>query len=124
VCLPLRDRFPRLFSCSSHHGATIDYVLMQSNTGGVHEWNITFVLDFNDWVVDVVVAFFQFLSSNTSNREGPDGLRWKLQKNVIFYSCSFCYALKDRHGVQFPGKTVHHLLLHCCVVSELWSFVL
>uniref|UniRef100_A0A2N9FR16 Reverse transcriptase zinc-binding domain-containing protein n=1 Tax=Fagus sylvatica TaxID=28930 RepID=A0A2N9FR16_FAGSY len=104
--MALKDRFPMLFTCSTHCEATIDSVLVRPDSGGVREWNFTFVRGFNDWEVDVVVEFFLFLTSNIVTNEGPDRLRWKLQKDGAFDSRSFYYALKDRFGLIFPWKSI------------------
>ena len=62
--------------------------------------------DFNDWEVDVVAEFFQFLHShkvpNAAPIVAPDGLRWKLCKDGAFTSRSFYYALMDRRGGEVP----------------------
>uniref|UniRef100_A0A2N9H3D8 Reverse transcriptase domain-containing protein n=1 Tax=Fagus sylvatica TaxID=28930 RepID=A0A2N9H3D8_FAGSY len=55
--------FPILFTCSANREATIAEVLSGPDSAGVREWNVTFVRDFNDWEVDVVAEFFQFLHS-------------------------------------------------------------
>ena len=69
-------------------------------------WNVTFVRDFNDWEIEVVVEFFQLLTTKSPTNEGPDGLRWKLRKDGVFDSRSFYYALIDRPGWQFPWKGI------------------
>ena len=47
--IPLWDRFPLLFYSSLLRDATIDSLFVRPNFGGVHEWNIIFVRNFNDW---------------------------------------------------------------------------
>ena len=102
--------FPTLFTCSSNREATIVEILSGLDSRGVREWNITFVRDFNDWEVDVVAEFFQFLHSHmvpiTAPNVAPDGLRWKPCKDGVFASRSFYYALIDRRGVRFPWKSI------------------
>ena len=77
--------FPALFTCSSNRKATIDNILTSPDSRGVREWNVTFVRDFNDWEVDVVAKFFQFLHSLTvpivAPNAAPDGMRSKLCKD-------------------------------------------
>ena len=77
--------FLALFTCSSNRKATIDNILTSPDSRGVREWNVTFVRDFNDWEVDVVAKFFQFLHSLTvpivAPNAAPDGMRWKLCKD-------------------------------------------
>ena len=86
--MALMDRFLSLYACSTQREVTIASVLMRSDVGGPCEWNVTFGRDFNDWELDLVVEFFQLLASNNS-KEGPDGLRWKGQKDRVFSSRSF-----------------------------------
>jgi hypothetical protein len=100
----LMDRFPILYTCSSQHEMTIDSVLVRPTARGPCEWNVTFVRDFNDWEIEVVVEFFQLLTTHSPTNEGPDGLRWKLRKDGILDSRSFYYALVDRPGWLFPWK--------------------
>ena len=75
------DRFPLLFTCSNQREATIDSVLVRPYSGGTRQWNVTLVRAFIDWELEVVLEFFQFLTSNTNPNEGPDELRWKLRKD-------------------------------------------
>uniref|UniRef100_A0A2N9FG93 Reverse transcriptase zinc-binding domain-containing protein n=1 Tax=Fagus sylvatica TaxID=28930 RepID=A0A2N9FG93_FAGSY len=85
--------FPTLFTCSSNREATIADVLTGLDSRGVREWNVTFVRDFNDWEVDVVAEFFQFLHSHKVPIAAPNvvsnGLRWKLSKDGAFVSLFF-----------------------------------
>jgi hypothetical protein len=98
--------FPTLFICFSNREATIAEVFSGLDSRGVREWNVTFVRDFNDWEVDVVVEFFQFLHSHmvpiAAPNVAPDGLRWKPCKDGVFASHSFYYALIDRRGGEVP----------------------
>ena len=84
-----------------------------------------FVWDFNDWEVDVVVEFFQFLYSHNVSiaapTVAPDGLRWKLCKDGVFASCSFYYALIDRRGVRFPWKSIWRVKAPPRVVFFIWT---
>ena len=98
------DRFPILYTCSSQHEMTIDSVLVRPTEGGPCEWDVTFVRDFNDWEIEVVMEFFQLLTTHSPTNEGPNGLRWKLRKDGILDSRSFYYALVDRPGWLFPWK--------------------
>ena len=111
----LDDLFPTLLTCSSHREATIENVLTRPDSRGVREWNVTFIRDFNDWEVEVVVAFFQFRHSHTvpnaAPTANPDSLRWKLCKDGAFASRSFYYALSDRLGVSFLWKAFGWLKL-------------
>ena len=117
--------FPALFTCSSNREATIVNVLTSPDSRGVWEWNVTFVRDFNDWEVDVVAEFFQFLHSHkfpiAAPNVAPDGLRWKLCKDGAFASCSFYYALLDRQGVRFPWKSIWRVKAPPRVAFFIWT---
>jgi hypothetical protein len=117
--------FPTLFTCSSNREATIAEVLSGPDSRGVWEWNVTFVRDFNDWEVDVVAEFFQFLHSHmvpmAAPNVAPDGLRWKPCKNEVFASRSFYYALIDRQGVRFPWKSIWRIKAPPRVTFFVWT---
>ena len=121
----LMDLFPMLFTCSSYREATIENVLTRPDSRGVQEWNVTFVRDFNDWEVEVVVAFFQFLHSHTvpiaAPTADPDSLRWKLCKDGAFASHSFYYALSDRLRVSFPWKSIWMVKAPPRVAFLIWT---
>jgi hypothetical protein len=102
----LMDRFPLLFTCSSHCDATLDTVLTSSDPKGIREWNVTFVRSFNDWEVDVVVEFSKFLSSVSIPTMGPDGLKWHPRKDGVFDSRSYYSILSARPGGCFPWKSI------------------
>jgi hypothetical protein len=114
--------FPTLFTCSSNRDATIAEVLSRPNSRGVREWNVTFVQDFNDWEVDVVAEFFQFLHSHmVPNAAPPDELRWKPCKDGVFTSRSYYYALIDRRGVRFPWKSIWRVKAPPRVAFFVWT---
>uniref|UniRef100_A0A2N9IJZ1 Reverse transcriptase domain-containing protein n=1 Tax=Fagus sylvatica TaxID=28930 RepID=A0A2N9IJZ1_FAGSY len=86
------------------------------------EWNVTFVRDFNDWEVDVVAEFFQFLHSHmVPNAAPPDELRWKQCKDGVFTSRSYHYALIDRRGVRFPWKSIWRVKAPPRVAFFVWT---
>jgi hypothetical protein len=117
--------FPTLFTCSSNREATIAEVLSGPNSRGVREWNVTFMRDFNDWEVDVVAEFFQFLHShmvpNAAPNVAPDELRWKPCKDGVFTSRSYYYALIDRRGVRFPWKSIWRVKAPPRVAFFVWT---
>uniref|UniRef100_A0A2N9EL19 Reverse transcriptase domain-containing protein n=1 Tax=Fagus sylvatica TaxID=28930 RepID=A0A2N9EL19_FAGSY len=114
--------FPTLFTCSSNRDATIAEVLSGPNSRGVREWNVTFVRDFNDWEVDVVAEFFQFLHSHMVPNAAPsDELRWKQCKDGVFTSRSYHYALIDRRGVRFPWKSIWRVKAPPRVAFFVWT---
>jgi hypothetical protein len=61
--IPLKVMFPVLFSCSSSQSASVASCLSSSFGGAGRVWNITFIRDFNDWEVEEVLAFFNFIES-------------------------------------------------------------
>jgi hypothetical protein len=83
------------------------------------------VRDFNDWEVDVVAEFFQFLHSHNvpiaAPNAAPDGLRWKLCKDGAFASRSFYYALIDKRGVRFPWKSIWRVKAPPRVAFFIWT---
>jgi hypothetical protein len=114
--------FPTLFTCSSNRDATIAEVLSSPNSRGVREWNVTFERDFNDWEVDVVAEFFQFLHSHMVPNAAPsDELRWKQCKDGVFTSRSYHYALIDRRGVRFPWKSIWRVKAPPRVAFFVWT---
>ena len=70
--------------CASNRHATIDSLLLQYASGSRSYWNITFVCNFNDWELEGVVSFFEFLHSHFSFKVGADGLHWRLKGNGVF----------------------------------------
>uniref|UniRef100_A0A2N9G1S1 Reverse transcriptase domain-containing protein n=1 Tax=Fagus sylvatica TaxID=28930 RepID=A0A2N9G1S1_FAGSY len=123
--ISLMALFPTLFTCSSNREATIAEVLCDPNSRGVREWNVTFVRDFNDWEVDVVAEFFQFLHSHmvptAAPNVAPDELRWKPCKDGVFTSRSYYYALIDRRGVRFPWKSIWRVKAPPRVAFFVWT---
>jgi hypothetical protein len=100
---PLKDVFPDLYVCASNR---FDSILIQSASGSQSEWNVNFVQNFNDWEVEGVASFFEFLHSHTSFREGGDGLRWSLKGNGVFDIRSFYLALSGKQPVTFPWNAI------------------
>ena len=84
--------------------------------------------DFNDWEVDLVVEFFQFLHShnvpNAAPTAAPNGLHWKLRKDGAFASHSFYYALIDWRGVRFPWKSICRVKAPPRVAFFIWTAAL
>ena len=103
---PLKNVFPDLYACTANRQATIDSILSRSALGSRSNWNVQFVRNFNDWEVEGVASFFEFLHSNSSFREGGDGLRWRLKGNEFFDIRSFYSALRHSHPVIFPWKAI------------------
>ena len=90
--------------CDRH--ATIDSLLIQSAPGSRTDWNVTFVHNFNDWEMEGVVSFIEFLHSHTSFKVGDDGFRWKLTGNGVFDIRSLYSVLRGSPLVTFPWKAI------------------
>uniref|UniRef100_A0A2N9EUT4 Uncharacterized protein n=1 Tax=Fagus sylvatica TaxID=28930 RepID=A0A2N9EUT4_FAGSY len=72
--IPLKVRFPVLFSCSSSQSASVASCMYSSSDGAGRSWNITFIRDFNDWEIEEVLAFFTFIHANIPTTLDPDSL--------------------------------------------------
>ena len=103
---PLKDVFPDLYAISPHRLAIIDSFFTHSASGSRPEWNVTFIQNFNDWEVEGVTSFFEFLQSHTYFKTGGDDLCWKLKGDGKFDIRSFYIALCDFQPVTFPWKAI------------------
>ncbi len=92
--MPLKDLFPLLFVCSTNQDASIESVLSRPASSISCEWNISFVRDFNDWELPVVMSFFKFLHPILPRRERLDTMVWKLRTSGQFDVSSFYCALQ------------------------------
>lgn len=50
--------------------------------GGTREWNVSFVRNFNDWEVEIVVSFLNLLNSHVPSRDDADV--WREHNRRIF----------------------------------------
>jgi hypothetical protein len=103
---PLKTIFPVLFACSSSRDASLASCLTNS---GVHEgrdWNIAFIRDFNDWEVEEVFAFFNFIQSRIPTNVDPDSMHWNLRQHRRFDAKSFYKAIDGSQKVDFPWKAI------------------
>jgi hypothetical protein len=103
---PLKDVFPDLYSISSNRQANIVAFLNHPASGSRPEWNVTFSRNFNDWEVEGVASFIEFIHSHTNFKVGGDGLWWRLKGNGLFDIKLFYNALRDFHPVNFPWKAI------------------
>ena len=99
---PLKDVFPDLCLISSNRKANIVSFLTHQASGATLEWNVTFTQNFNDWKVERVASFIEFLHSHAHFKEGGDGLRWRSKGNGLFDIKYFYNALRDFHPMKFP----------------------
>uniref|UniRef100_A0A2N9H9H6 Reverse transcriptase zinc-binding domain-containing protein n=1 Tax=Fagus sylvatica TaxID=28930 RepID=A0A2N9H9H6_FAGSY len=72
--VPFKARFPLLFACSTSRTTSIAPCLLCSGIGEARSWNFTFVRDFNDWEVEEVLAFFNFIHSKIPAGLDPDSM--------------------------------------------------
>jgi hypothetical protein len=79
-----------LFSCSTNRKASFESVLSRSELSTAWDWNISFVRDFNDWELPVIMSFFT----------------WKLRSSGKFDVRSFYCALHSSHRTLFLWKLI------------------
>ncbi len=103
---PLKDVFPDLYSISSNRQANIVAFLNHPASGSRPEWNVTLSRNFNDWEMEGVASFIEFIHSHTNFKVGGDGLWWRLKGNGLFDIKLFYNALRDFHPVNFPWKAI------------------
>ena len=63
---PLKNVFPDLYLISSNRKANIVSFLTHQVSGSRPEWNVTSTRNFNDWEVEGVASFIEFLHSRFS----------------------------------------------------------
>jgi hypothetical protein len=97
--------FPVLFGCSSNKDAFIASLLTRISDGASRVWNITFIREFNDWEIEEVLTFFNFIQCKIPGREVPDAMRWKPCKHGLFDTRSFYHALRGNNEIKFPWKS-------------------
>jgi hypothetical protein len=103
---PLKELFPLLFLCSTNCEASIESVLSSSDLPNLCAWNISFVRDFNDWELPVVMSFFKFLQPFLPKREKRDTMIWKLHRSGEFDVSSFYCVLQASTRLHFPWKII------------------
>ena len=62
--LPLRLAFPVLYNIATNREASVDSSLIRQEVGDRRDWNVRFNRDPNDWEVELMDDFFQFLAAN------------------------------------------------------------
>jgi hypothetical protein len=103
---PLKDLFPLLFLCATNWDASIESVVSRHVSSISSEWNISFVRDFNDWELAVVVSFFKFLHLILPRSDRLDTMVWKLRNSGQFDVSSFYCALQGSNRKKFPWKSI------------------
>jgi hypothetical protein len=80
-----------------------------------------FVRDFNDWEVEEVLAFFNFIHSKLPAGLDPDCMHWKLRQHGEFDVKSFYHALDVKLDIKFPWKAIWRVKAPRRVSFFLWS---
>ena len=113
--------FPVLFSCSSSQSASVASCLSDSIGGAGRVWNIAFIRDFNDWEVEEVLAFFNFIESKIPATLDSDSMLWKLRQHGRFDVKSFYQALDSPSTIVFPWRAIWRVKAPRRVSFFLWS---
>ena len=116
----LKDLFSILFLCSTNRDALVESVLSRSNLSNSCDWNISFVRDFNDWELPVVMSFFNFIQPFLSRRERNDTKVWKLRNFGQFDVSSFYCALQDSNRLKFLWKIIWGVKAQCRISFFIW----
>jgi hypothetical protein len=74
--------------------------LVSRSDGGSWVWDVTFAHNFNDWEVEVVVAFLNLLDSHVLFWKGADGWQWRMKQDGVFD------ALQGSHVMTFPWRSI------------------
>ena len=61
---PLQRAFPRLYGIATDREASVEYSLIRLGAGERRSWDVRFIRDFNDWVMDERVTFLCILGAN------------------------------------------------------------
>lgn len=103
----LKDAFPTLFACTSHQDITIDSCFITQGETLHQTWDVAFNRNFNDWELETMVDFLNFLNSHLPGREGEAELRWKWKSSGIFYTKSYYNVLRSNMASKtFPWKSI------------------
>ena len=113
--------FPLLFACSTFRSTSIASVLISSDVGEGRIWNLAFVRDFNDWEVQKVLAFFNFIHSKILAGLALDSMCWKLRQNGEFDVKSFYHALDVKVDIEFPWRAIWRVKASRRVSFFMWS---
>uniref|UniRef100_A0A2N9ECM6 PUL domain-containing protein n=1 Tax=Fagus sylvatica TaxID=28930 RepID=A0A2N9ECM6_FAGSY len=90
--------------------------------GMLWAWDVTFNRNFNDWEVDLVMDFLDFLHFHVPFREEDDGWRWRRKRIGDFDTKSFNTALRGNMVVKsFPWQSIWGSKAPRRVVFFLWT---
>jgi hypothetical protein len=104
--VPLKTQFPVLFACSLDKDASIASSLVNSGGNGGRTWDILFIRDFKDWVVDQVLTFFNFIHSRIPISVGSNSMHWRPQQHGVFDTKSFYHVIDGTQDIKFPWKAI------------------
>jgi hypothetical protein len=113
--------FPVLYACSSSRNASLASCLTSSSVGEGRAWHITFIRDFNDWEVEEVLAFFNFIQSKIPTHVEPDEMRWKFHSSGAFDTKSLYQAIAGKCDIKFPWKAIWQVKAPRRVSFFMWS---
>uniref|UniRef100_A0A2N9GHA4 Reverse transcriptase domain-containing protein n=1 Tax=Fagus sylvatica TaxID=28930 RepID=A0A2N9GHA4_FAGSY len=84
-------------------------------------WNLAFVRDFNDWEVEEVLAFFNFIHSKIPAALALNSMRWKLRQNGEFDVKSFYHALDVKVDIKLTWRAIWRVKAPRRVSFFMWS---
>ena len=121
VVTPLKDLFSLLFLCSTNHETSIESVMSRSDLPNTRAWNISFIRDFNDWELPVVISFFTFLQPFLPKSERRDTKIWKLRRSGEFDVSSYYCALQASTRIHFLWKIIWGVKALRCISFFTWT---
>ena len=92
-----------------------------STVGEGRIWKLTFIRDFNDWEVEEVLEFFNFIHSKIPVGLDPDSMRWKLCQHGNFDVKSFYHTLDVKSEIVFPWRAIWKVKAPRRVSFFIWS---
>jgi hypothetical protein len=98
----MKEKFPKLYSCTVDKDVLVSSVLETNLNGDGSSWNVRFLWDFHDWELDSVTSFLDFIYSHLPKGVGPDTWSWSLQGSGEFEVRSFCKVLSSITTDPFP----------------------
>ena len=96
--------YPVLYNLATNRVASVDSLLIRQGVGGRRSWDVRFIRVPNDWEMEMVDDFLQFLAANLPSVDEGDRMRWKLTYNEDFNIRLFYHKLCGSSSVVFPCK--------------------
>ena len=116
---PLRDKFPILFRLSRSQEATVADLLHFHGT--THTWDIEFLRPVQDWKLDIVNTFMEWLYSYPVHLGSVDSICWNLGSREVFEVQSFYSALSQPSPSYFLWRSVWKAKVPSRVAFFLWT---